>query len=304
MMLEFTRALYELFVKQRLGLSQSVLIMSRKPGRDYVSRAAGIIYASLEKGNLFSNALRTCQIVSFDDVYISFIRLAEKNGDLKSAVTYLKEKLEREAADRKRLLGASIYPVFVVMISVAASIFIGLYTKTADLELLMKYVLVLAGVCTFVFFVILKMLGTDELCEAFIAVDFLVRNGIEISEAVGCAVQIAGPSSKTGRLFENARIKLSYGMDLQSAFGQTSFGHPAFGHSQSKIKEVFYYADFGGSQEDLFGRIAAHLSEQKEKSRTLCLALIEPLFIVITGAFILAILMTFFMPLINGIGWL
>lgn len=301
-MLEFTRALYELFVKQKLGLSQSVLIMSRKPARDYVSRAAGIIYASLEKGNLFSNALRTCQVVSFNDVYISFVRLAERNGDLKSAVSYLKEKLEREATDRKRLLGASIYPVFVVVIAVAASIFIGLYTKTADLGLLIKYVLVLTGVCGFVYFVILKMLGTDDLCEAFTAVDFLVRNGIEISEAVGCAVQIAGPSSKIGRLFENARIKLSYGMDLQSAFGLASFGKTGFG--QSKIKEVFYYADSGGSQEDLFGRIAAYLTHEKEKSRALCLALIEPLFIVITGAFILALLMTFFMPLINGLGWL
>ena len=294
MMLEFTRALYELFVKQKLGLSQSVLIMSRKPARDSVSRAARIIYASLEKGNLFSNALRTCQVVSFDDVYISFVRLAEKNGDMESAVSYLKEKLEREVADRKRLLGASIYPAFVVLIAVAASIFIGLYTKTANLGLLMKYVMVLTGVCGFVYFVLLKMLGPDELCEAFIAVDFLVRNGIEISEAVGCAVQIAGPSSKTGRVFENARIRLSYGMDLQSAFRQ----------SQSKIREVFYYADSGGSQEDLFGRIAAYLTEEKEKSRTLCLALIEPLFIVITGAFILAILMTFFMPLINGLEWL
>ena len=236
---------------------------------------------------------------------------------MKSAVSYLKEKLEREAADRKRLLGASIYPVFVVMIAVAASIFIGLYTKTSDFGLLMKYVLLLTGVCGFVYFVIWKMLGTDELCEAFIAVDFLVRNGIEISEAVGCAVQIAGPSSKTGRLFENARIRLSYGMDLQSAFGQGivgqgfvgpgiagqgSFSQSMFG--KSKIKEVFYYADSGGSEEDLFGRIAAYLTQEKEKSRALCLALIEPLFIVITGAFILALLMTFFMPLINGLGWL
>lgn len=291
-MLEFTRALYELFVKQKLGLSQSVLIMSRKPGRNYVSRAAGSIYASLEKGNLFSNALRSCQVISFDDVYISFIRLAEKNGDLKSAVLYLKEKLEREAADRKRLFGASIYPVFVVIIAIAASIFIGLYTKTADLWLLMKYVLVLTLVCGFAYFVILKMLETDVLCESFIAVDFLVRNGIEISEAVACAIQMAGPSSKIGRFFENARIRLSYGMDLQTAFGQ------------SKIKEAFYYADYGGSQEDIFGRIAANLSEEKEKRRTVCLALLEPLFIVITGVFILVLLMTFFMPLINGLEWL
>lgn len=293
-MREFTVALYELFVRQNVGLSESLLIMREKPRKDCVSRAAAAIYASLEKGSIFSNALKTCGAISFDDIYISFIRLAEKNGDLKSAVTYLKEKLEREAEDKKRLCGASVYPLFVVLLSVAASVFIGVYTNTGDFKLLMKYVFFLLIICLCVFLGIVKLLGESRLCEAFTAVDFLLRNGIELSEAVGCAVQIAGPSSRTGKLFENARLKLSYGMDLQTAFKT----------GEAKLKEAFYYADVGGSREDLFGRIAAYLQSQKEKERSLCLSLIEPLFIVITGGFLLVILMMFFMPLINDISWI
>ena len=298
-MLEFTRALYELFVRQSLGLSQSLLVMSRKPKKDGVSRAALAIYSALEKGSYFSNALRTCGFINFDDVYISFIQLAEKNGDLKSAVTYLKERLEREAADKRRLYGAVIYPAFVILLSVGACIFIGLYTKTADFYLLLKYVLGLLCLCAGVFFVIVKMLGSDRLSEAFLAVDFLLRNGIELSEAVGCAVQVAGPSCRIGNLFENARIKLSYGMDLVTAFSCGSAS--AF---NSKLREAFYFADVGGSKDDLFGRIAAYLVSEKDKRRTLCMALIEPVFIAITGCFLLLLLMTFFMPLINDISWI
>ena len=85
-MLEFTKALYELFVIQKLSLSQSLLIMRSKPKRDSVSRAAFSLYEQLENGNLFSNALKTCKAISFDDVYISFVSIAEKNGDLKTAL--------------------------------------------------------------------------------------------------------------------------------------------------------------------------------------------------------------------------
>ena len=292
-MLEFTRTLYELFVKQELSLSQSLLIMRGKPKSDSVSRTAAYVYSALENGSLFSNALRASRNIIFDDVYISFVSIAEKNGDLKTALTYLKQKLEREAECRKKLRGALIYPVFVVALSISASVFIGLYTATADLFLLAKYVFVLLSVCLFLYLLIIKLMGENCLFEAFTAVDFLVQNGIELAEAVGCAVQMAGPSSRIGKLFENARMKLLYGMDLQTAFLLTD----------SSLKDVFYFADTVGSKDDLFGRIAAYLKSEKERKREICLALIEPLFIVVAGAFILALIMTFFMPLINGIGW-
>ena len=82
----FTKSLYELFVRQDISLSQSLLIMSRKPLHDGVSRAAEALYKALENGSLFSNALRTCAAISFDDVYISFILLAESAAGLLETV--------------------------------------------------------------------------------------------------------------------------------------------------------------------------------------------------------------------------
>lgn len=295
-MLEFTKALYELFVKQSNTLFQSLAIMRAKPKADRVSRTADSIIQALEGGSLFSNALRACNVISFDDVYISFVCIAEKNGDLRSTLAYLKQKLEREADCKKKLAGVCIYPSFVVVLSVAASVFIGLYTNTADFILLSKFVFALLSVCALILFFLIKLLADNTLFEAFTAVDFLLRNGIELSEAVACAIQIAGPSSKTGRLFESARLKLSYGMDLQNAFMTSDLRDARLA---SKIREAFYYADAGGNKNDLFERIADCLALEKEKSRMLCFSLIEPLFIVITGIFVLLLLMTFFMPMLN-----
>ena len=292
---KFTDALYELFVRQQLSLSQSMQIISKKPGNDAVKRAALLIYSSLEAGNLFSNALRTCSEIRFDESYISFILLAEKNGDLKSTVSYLKEKLNRKKEERKKLLGASIYPAFVILLSIGACIFVGLYTNTADFFLLFKYVFIFLCLCLILYFLIFRLLGEDSLYEAFTAVDFLLRNGIELSEAVGCAVQLTGPSGSTGRFFENARIRLTYGMDLRSAFDCKE---------NKKFSELLYYADTGGSQLDLFARISASLEAQSQRRRTICLSLVEPVFITLAGGFILILLMTFFMPLINNISWI
>lgn len=302
-MLEFTKALYELFGKQNLSLSRSLWIMRAKPKADKVSRAAAEIYIALENGSLFSNALKKCHQLCFDDVYISFISIAEKNGDLKTALLYLKEKLERRNECKKRLAAASIYPFFVILLSIAASLFIGFYTKTSDVGLLLEYVSVLLLVCGGLFLLIVKILGENRLLEAFTAVDFLLQNGIELSEAVGCAVLIAGPSSRIGKLFENARLRLSYGMDLQNAFMYADGESFKYGGlSDFRLREAFYYADAGGCNDDLFGRVAAYLKSEKEKSRIICFSLIEPVFILITGAFILLLLITFFMPLINNIG--
>ena len=151
-MLEFTRVLYELFIKQSHTLTQSLLIMKAKPKPDRVSRTAEAIYTSLENGSLFSNALKICNVISFDEVYISFISIAERNGDLKTTLTYLTQKLEREAECKKKMLEAMIYPVFVVFISIAATVFIGLYTDTANFQLLVKYVLLLLSICVFLIF--------------------------------------------------------------------------------------------------------------------------------------------------------
>ena len=295
-MLEFTKALYELFVRQNNTLSQSLLIMKSKPKTNRVSRAAEFILTSLENGSLFSNALRSCPQISFDELYISFISIAEQNGDLRTALNYLNKKLERETEYKKKLAGASVYPTFVVLISILASLFIGFYTKTSDMSLLVQYVLILIAACAGLYFLIARLLCENKLYEAFTAVDFLLQSGIELSEAVGCAVQIAGPSSRIGKLFENARVKLLYGMDLQNAFQCKNKN----GLYSSKLNEAFYYADAGGSKNDLFGRMAAYLKSENERKRTICLSLIEPLFIVITGGFILLLLMTFCMPVITG----
>ena len=46
--------------------------MKSKPKVDDVRRAADFLYTSLENGSLFSNALKSCRAICFNDVYISF----------------------------------------------------------------------------------------------------------------------------------------------------------------------------------------------------------------------------------------
>lgn len=292
-MAEFTSVLFDLFVRQGIELAACLLIMSRNHRRASrrIMLASDYLYKELEKGNLFSNSLKTCRYISFDEVYVSFIMLAEKNGDLKAAVTYLHDKLERNKKNRQKIFMLSLYPFFVVCAAIAASILVGFMTNTENWSSLLHHIFILIFVCVGVYLLILFLLGDNKLTEAFVAVDFLVKKGIDLSAAVECAVQIAGPSTITGRKFEEAKRKLEYGMNLQSAFC-----------SSGKIGEAFYYADVAGNQDDIFSRIAFYLREENEHRRTICMAFVEPLFILIVGVFLLSLLMDYFMPFINGFG--
>ena len=302
-MAEFTSVLFDLFVKQGIELAACLLIMSRSSnrapghiagrrfGNRKVALAAHYLYEALENGNLFSNSLKTCRYISFDEVYVSFITLAEKNGDLKAAITYLHEKLERNKTNRRKIFMVSLYPFFVVCAAIAACILVGVMTNTQNWNLLIHHVFALMFVCAAVYLLILHMLGDNKLTEAFVAVDFLVKKGIDVAAAVECAVQIAGPSTTTGRKFEEAKRRLEYGMNLQSAFC-----------CGGKIGEAFYYADVAGNQNDIFSRVAFYLREENERRRSVCLAFVEPVFILIVGVFLLSLLMEYFMPFINGFG--
>ena len=290
-MRKFTNTLFDLYVKQKIGLVESLLIMKNKPGSDRVGAAAAYVYEALKDGGLFSNALKSCPYIRFDDVYISFILLAEQNGDLRSAFSYLKEKIERDYENRQKIITASLYPAFVILVSVAASVFIVFYTNNGNWGSLLKYILLLIIFCTFIYILLFKILEGSRLSEAFIAVDFLVQNGFEVSAAVGCAGKISGPSSQIGKTFDNARLKLSYGMDLQTAFDFDK---------HSKIGEAFYYADVAGNQENIFGCVAKYLNEQSSRRREKCLLFIEPVFLLVAGVFLLQVLLTYFYPVIMG----
>ena len=249
--------------------------------------------------------------IDFDLVYISFMRFAERCGRLEKALDFLNKKCVREQQNTVKLVEASLYPAFVIVLAIFAGIFLFSYSSSLlGLEdftferkqdfyssLIMAF-LFLIVFCVIAFLVLRRTLGTNKLYEAFLATGFLVKGGESLANAVMNAVNILGYESKEGQLFAKAGENLSYGMSLKNSFELSDY----FGSNslRCELEEAFFYAENSGGENDVFEKIALWLNSRDEKRRAICFKLIEPFFISGTGIFLLVFLANFVLPFMTG----
>lgn len=288
----FTKELCDLYVKQSLTLEASLRIMGNK-AKGRVMQTANYLIRELEKGNLFSNALKLCPYISFDQIYITFILIAEHSGNLRNIIEYLNKRCIRKRENKNKLLSSVIYPLFVVILSLGVCVFLCKFLDLDKKFQIYKVVINFLIISGLIFFCITKLLGTNQMYEAFLAADQLVKGGVSISLALTCSAMVAGLDTKIGKEFLKASEKINYGMDLQRAF---SFN--------KNFREVFYYADVSGCGSDIFEKVSLWILEKDEQRRCICMQLIEPVFIAITGVFLLIVILDFFVPVLNNMTWL
>ena len=304
----FTQLLQELICQKSCDLQNALLLLSQSKSKKYlrVQQAAQNIYDSLKHGNTFTLAIKKCPYINFDPLYISFIGFAERCGELQSTLNFLKDKCIREEENTRKVIEASLYPLFVVIISVAGAAGLVAYSNSfADFNGLLKdfskefyssfYMsfCFLIFFCTIAFFILRKMLGTNKLYEAFLASGFLINRGESLANAVNDAVNILGYETREGQLFAQAGKKLSYGLSLHKAFELDSLNYSL----RQELQEAFFYAENTGGKNQVFEKIALWLNAKDEKRRYICLKLIEPFFIFGTGIFLLVFLMNLVLPI-------
>jgi len=285
---KFTKELCDLFVKQNITLSESLYIMSHKP-KGKTKKAAEYIYSSICQGIPFSNSLKTCPFIKFDNVFITFVLLSELSGNLKEAIQYLNKRCIRSKENKNKMISAFIYPAFVIVLSLCACFYLCVFLDIDKKGEVIKSFIFLIIFCLGIFYILFKILGNNKLYEAFLGTNLLIKNGISVSSATYCGALIAGIESKEGKIFLDAGERLGYGMDLQSAFNLNSF-----------CKEAFYYADVAGGDNDVFEKVSDWIGEKELQKRSICMQLIEPVFIALTGSFIFLIIMKFFIPILGN----
>lgn len=294
----FTELLQELVCQKACDLQNALLLISRTKSKKQtlVELSAQNLYDSLRHGEPFSLAIKNCPYIKFDELYVSFIGFAERCGELESTLEFLKQKCLREEQNTQKVIEASVYPVFVVLVSVAAATGLVFYSNAFLQELYSSFYLSFSFLilfCVTAVFLLRKMLGTNKLYEAFLATGFLIKGGESLSNAVNNAVNILGYETKEGQLFAQAGKKLSYGLSLEKAFELDCWSSSL----RQQLQEAFFYAENSGGKNELFEKIALWLNAKDEKRRAICLRLIEPFFIFGTGIFLLVFLVNLVLPI-------
>lgn len=301
----FTRTLYEICVKQKISLIRTLEIMSNGNKHKEIKQTADFLLSELKKGTLFSNALLKNESIIFDSSYVCFIRLAERTGTLEDGILFLEKRCERKERNLNNLIEASVYPLFVIVLCVAGIISVQIISKKiyeinlfSGENFIFKLIGICCGVCFVCFFMyglLRRILGENKLYEAFLAIGFLIKAGVSVSNAVGYGSYVVGFDSKLGKIFKTAQERLEYGMDLVSAFG-------ARGENcvfSKDVEEAFCYAQLTGSKSDVFEKLAFWIEQSDEKKRKLCFSLLEPVFIAATGLVLILLMVNFLFPFMS-----
>lgn len=306
----FTDLFTEFIFERKLDVQTALYILSKKSTskNQKIVLAARNLQDVMKNGGTLSYALKVCPYINFDSVYVSFIRFAERSGNLCEVMNFLRSRCKREEENEGKVVEAAVYPVFVIILSVVVVVLFFYYFSSVFDSQLIDIVaednlfgsLFLSFAFLIVFCVVSiiwlkKTLGVNKLYEAFLAVGFLVKGGECLSVAVGDAVNILGFDSKEGKMFSKAKENLSYGVSLENSFVVNSWSKAL----RSEMEDAFFYAQNTGGETDVFEKIAAWLNTQNEKRRMICFKLLEPFFISGTGIFLFIFLINIIVPFLS-----
>lgn len=308
----FTETLYELVNNKNLGLHESLKLISEtdfKECNNVVKNAACEIINHISDGYSFSAALNECKSIQFDSSYVNFFSYSELSGNIKDTIQFLRKRCNEKYENLCCLISASVYPAFVFLVGIVMGGIVlfygrktfssfGFYNAPINHISFFRDFFLFLCFCVFCFNLIFKNLREDKKYEAFLVVSFLLKAGMNISGALSYAVLILGEKSREGKMFIQARERLSFGMDLKSSFmndENKKINIPGFEAS-------IIFAQKGGSKSEVFEKIAVSIRDKDIKKRKVCLGLLEPLLISLTGIFLLMLVMNFIMPVVMSTG--
>lgn len=110
----FSRQL-SIMLKSKVPLSETFRTLAKQITNPRFEKMVSKIGKEVEGGNPLSKALSSFPEV-FSSFFVNMVRSGEASGKLSDAFLYLADYLEREYHFRSKIIGAMIYPLFVLLV--------------------------------------------------------------------------------------------------------------------------------------------------------------------------------------------
>ncbi|MBI4049766.1 MAG: type II secretion system F family protein [Candidatus Doudnabacteria bacterium] len=121
----FSRQLATL-INAKVPIVQALRIMRLQVSSKKFQKIIDEITEKVESGNSLSSALSAYPDV-FNSLYISLVKSGELSGSLDEALVYLANQLEKDYDLRSKVIGALIYPIFIVLTLLVVGILMFIY---------------------------------------------------------------------------------------------------------------------------------------------------------------------------------
>lgn len=337
-LLSFTRQL-AVMLRNGMRLDAIVRVLLHQPNAKAWQKLLQNIAASLHEGHSLSEALAAHPAV-FDRFYTSLVRAGESSGELPEVFSRLAKSLESSDRLKRKIKSALAYPLVIVTVAVIVLFVLLFYIVPVFKEMFLNFqtelppltqaIVALSDVLTTH---PLLILGGLSLCGALLVILFqsarvaatlsqiplhlpllrtvvvksetanfartiatLLWGGVALSEAIPLAASVVR-NVQLRRQFESGSIAIWNGSTLHSGWSDEKL-------IPSMVTEMVAVGEETGQLARMFDSIADFYSEEVETLLPAITAALEPLFIVIVGIFVAAILISMYLPLFELIGQL
>ena len=115
-----------LLLQSGISMTESLLMMKNMESSESRKKAYSNLIQNIEHGISLSRSIKNAGI-AFNDILLALIRNGESSGHLSEALQQAYSYLEKRNEMKKKLIGSLLYPVFIVLATIAMTLFLVLY---------------------------------------------------------------------------------------------------------------------------------------------------------------------------------
>lgn len=334
--LQFTQTL-SLLLNSNLSLNDSLNTarIGFKKGR--INTLINSLIEGLKKGESFSNLISDPSW-GLPKLYTGLIRVGEKTGNLRGIVSQLNFYLEREKKLRDKLTGAMIYPIMIITISLAFSLFFtfgilpqfktmfesfgGDVSNTINKRAeVFTYIVIGFSILLFIFFLfnlyVKNLKKSDPISAAKIervifkipfigktymnnqCLNFLFAVNVLTESKLSIEESLIYAREVVNNSFLLIEINRIRDKIIAGEKLSKSFEESIFPERISSFLEV---GEKTGDINEVLDNLSNYYLKENNKEIDLFMALIDPLFTVLIGVGLLVMIILFILPLISEMG--
>ena len=315
-------------------IEKCLSLLSKQSSNSKFSQILLSINEDITEGNSLSSAMKKYPSI-FDDIYTSTIYAGETSASLSEVFRDLSIYLDKEAKIRSQVVGALIYPavLFVVSIAVIYSLLSFVLpqvveqfvSSNVDLPLLTQTLLAFSDVFPIIigsllvilisiyvvqitniisqkyqlliskYFLFIPLIGPiilyDQTARFCSSMRLMTKAGLNTIDSL----QIAQNTFKNKYLraqVEKVVNKVVAGTSISKAFSQAHIFPDVF-------QQLLSSGDMGSQVSEMFEKTKEFLDQEVDTRRNLLLTLLQPIVILTMGVFVMLIVLSIMLPLLQ-----
>ena len=298
-------------LKGKISIIDALQILATEGTEKYIKDSSSSLLLAMKKGKSLSESLRyiSNSRLFFEPLYLTLITAAELTGNIEAVLERIVIDQRRKQKAKETIINISIYPSIIVLLAIIGTAIIiikgiplfvsgGMLTGDTVSDAIFGIcaagaILVTGGIIIFTVYFKIFYNNSPEF-RVFYLLDFLLCSNVSLLEALSHCIISLG-QTKYGKALVNIKKDIASGLPFSMAFAKAKHFSPY----------VLGWLSVGGKHgniSEICGGIKEYYAQKDNNTREIAAKLIEPMIIMLTGFYVLIVMVTVVLPILTSIG--